>query len=221
MDGSGYQNGYPYQDANEVHWISQFDRPNVLAVTGVYELPVGKGRTFLSAPPRFLDYAIGGWTLGWNFAAQSGSPLSVNNGYNYSCPFASPNGTSVKQWLNPALTTPACFSSVPHIGGSGFTYNTTPGYINAVRNPTVPNLDLSLQKSFKITERVSFSFRGEAFNSLNSVLLGGPDDNPNDAPASPFLNTTTGKSYWTGFGTVGPTQNNFPRNLRVSGKIIF
>jgi hypothetical protein len=221
MDGSGYQNGYPYQDANEVHWISQFDRTNVLAVTGVYDLPVGKGKTFLSAAPRVLDYAIGGWTVGWSFAAQSGTPLNINNGFNYSCPFASPNGTSTRQWLNPNLTSPTCFSSVPHIGGSGYTYNTTPAYTTAVRNYTVPNLDLSLQKTFKITERISFSLRGEAFNALNSVLLGGPDNSPTDGAASLFTNTSTHKSYWTGFGTVGPTQNNVPRNLRVSGKIIF
>lgn len=221
MDGSGYQNGYPYQDANEVHWISQFDRTHVLAVTGVYELPVGRGRTYLAAAPRALDYAIGGWTLGWSFAAQSGSPLQINNGFNYSCPFVSPGGTSVKQWLNPKLTSPSCFSSVPHIGGSGYTYNTTPSYTTSVRTYTVPNLDLSLQKSFKITERISFSLRGEAFNALNSVLLGGPDNSPTDGPASLFTNTTTKRSYWTGFGTVGPNQDNFPRNLRVSGKIIF
>ena len=221
MDGSGYQNGYPYQDANEVHWISQFDRTHVLAMTGVYDLPVGKGKDFLSNAPKPVDYALGGWTLGWTFGAQSGTPLSVNNGFNYTCSFKSPSGTSVKQWLNPNLTNQSCFSSVPHIGGSGYTYNTTPGYISAVRNYTVPNLDLSLQKSFNITERISFSLRGEAFNALNSVLLGGPDNTPTDGPASLFTNTTTKKSYWTGFGTVSPNQLNFPRNLRVSGKITF
>jgi hypothetical protein len=221
MDGSGYQNGYPYQDANEVHWISQFDRTNVLAVTGVYELPVGQGRTFLSTAPRAVDYALGGWTLGWSFAAQSGTPLNISSGFNYTCPFASPGGTSVRQWLNPKLTSSSCFTSVPHIGGSGFTYNTTPSYTTAVRNYTVPDLDLSLQKSFKITEKISFSLRGEAFNALNSVLLGGPDNSPTDGPASLFTNTTTKRSYWTGFGTVSPNQDNFPRNLRVSGKIIF
>ena len=221
MDGSGYQNGYPYQDANEVHWISQFDRTHVLAVTGVYDLPVGQGRSFLANAPKALDYAVGGWTLGWTFAAQSGTPLSINNGFNYTCPFTSPSGTSVKQWLNPKLTDPSCFSSVPHIGGSGFTYNTTSGFTTTVRNYTVPDLDLSLQKNFKVTEKVSISLRGEAFNALNSVLLGGPDNSPTDGAASLFYNSTTKRSYWTGFGTVGPNQLNFPRNLRVSGKIIF
>jgi hypothetical protein len=221
MDGSGYQNGYPYQDANEVHYISQFDRTHMLAVTGVYELPVGRGKMFLAGAPRPVDYALGGWTLGWNFGASSGTPIQLSQGFNYLCPLASPNGTSVSQWLNPNLTNPSCYESAPPIGGTGYTYVTTPSYSNAVRTYTVPNLDLSLQKSFKVTERVSFSLRGEAFNSLNSVLLGGPDTTPTDGAAAPVCNQTTKHCYWSGFGAVSPNQNNTPRNLRVSGRITF
>jgi len=221
MDGSGYQNGYPYQDANEVHYISQFDRTHMLAVTGVYELPVGRGKMFLAGAPRPVDYALGGWTLGWNFGASSGTPLQLNQGFNYLCPLASPNGTSVSQWLNPNLTNPSCYESAPPIGGTTYTYVTTPSWSNAVRTYTVPNLDLSLQKSFKVTERVSFSLRGEAFNSLNSVLLGGPDTTPTDGAAAPVCNQGTKHCYWSGFGAVSPNQDNTPRNLRVSGRITF
>jgi len=222
INGDGYQNGYPYTDANEIHWLSGYDRTHVLSVTGVYELPVGKGRTYLSAAPRALDYALGGWTLGWVFAAQSGTPVAIDNGDdNYTCDkWSAPNGTSVAHWINPAIQT-VCGVPVPHIGGTSYTYNTTAGVTNQVRNPTVPNIDLSLQKNFKVTERVSFSLRGEAFNAFNSVLLGGPDTTVTDSPANVFTNTVTGHSYWQGFGTVAPYQLNFPRNLRVSGKIIF
>ncbi len=222
INGDGYQNGYPYTDANEVHWPSQYDRTNVLSVTGVYEVPVGRGRTFLSASPKALDYALGGWTLGWVFAAQSGTPITVDNGDdNYTCwDWKSPNGRSVAHWLNPAIQS-KCGVPVPHVGGTSYTYNIAPQYVTQVRTPTVPNIDLSLQKSFKVTEKVSFSLRGEAFNAFNSVLLGGPDTTVTDSPANLFYNTTTKHSYWQGFGTVAPNQQNFPRNLRVSGKIIF
>lgn len=221
MDGSGYQNGYPYQDANEVHYISQFDETHVLAVTGVYELPVGRGRTFLSGLPKTFDYALGGWMLGWNFGAHSGTPVSLNQGFSYLCPLRPSNGTSVGHWLNPELANSDCYRSAPPIGGTGFTYVTTPGYSTAVRTYTVPDLDLSLQKSFKITERISFSLRGEAFNSLNSVLLGGPDNTPTDGAPSLVYNQATNRSYWSGFGVVTPVQYNNPRNLRVSGRITF
>lgn len=228
INGDGYQNGYPYQDANEIHWISQYDRTQVFTMTGVYELPFGQGRTFMANAPKAVDYALGGWTLGWTFAAQSGTPVALNQGYDYTCPsFAPSHHANVSEWFNPLANTivpngeTSCATSVPHIGGTGYTYNLTPDHTTTIRNPTVPDLDLSLEKTFKVTERFKFQLRGEAFNALNSVLLGGPDTNPGDTPAALFDNATTNRTYWTGFGTVGPTQLNFPRNLRVSGKLIF
>lgn len=229
MDGSGYQNGYPYQDANEVHWISQFDETHSLSIAGVYEIPVGKGRSFLSNAPKPIDYVLGGWMLGWNFSAASGTPVGLNTGINYNLPIAPPQGKSVAHWLNPALAQPgceisptvACWGPAPPIGGTGYSYRTTPTNSTLVRDYTVPDLDLSLQKSFKITERFSFSLRGEAFNSLNSVLLGGPDNNPGDGLPTPVTNGITNRTYWSGFGVVTPVQQNSPRNLRVSGRITF
>ncbi len=227
ISGITYQNGYPYQDANIEHYLSPTDRTHVLAVTGVYDLPVGQGRDFLSHAPKFVDRAIGGWTLGWVLAAQSGTPVQLNQGFNYNVPFAPPHGSNSREYLNPQLavpitaTNPLGFTSVPHIGGSQFTYVTTAAYTNQVRNPTVPNLDLSLAKKFQVTERIHFELRGEAFNSLNSALLGGPDTTPTDGPSTLFTNGITNRSYYTGFGTVSPNQLNFPRNLRVSGKIVF
>ncbi len=225
INGDGYQNGYPYQDANEIHWLSPYDRTHVFTVTGVWDMPIGRDARWLSNAPRVLDYAIGGWSLGWTFVAQSGTPVGLNQGYDYTCStFAPPHGTSAAQWFNPQadINVPnSCATSVPSIGGTGYTYNTTPNVTGQIRNPTVPNLDLSMRKSFKITERVKFELQGEAFNALNSALMGGPDTNPGDLPASIFHNGITGKSYYTGFGAIAPNQINFPRYLRVSGKIVF
>jgi hypothetical protein len=194
----------------------------------VYELPFGQGRTFMSNAAKPLDYALGGWILGWTFAAQGGTPVPLNQGYDYTCAsFAPSHHANVSEWFNPLANTivpngaTSCASSVLHIGGTGYTYNLTPDHTTQIRNPTVPDLDLSLEKTFKVTERFKFQLRGEAFNALNSVLLGSPDTNPGDTPAALFDNATTNRNYWTGFGTVGPTQLNFPRNLRVSGKFIF
>jgi hypothetical protein len=80
----------------------------------------------------------------------------------------------------------------------------------------MPNLDVSLQKSTAITSRLNFDLRLDAFNATNSVLFGGPDTNPGDGAA--YYNASTG---WHGFGTVGASQQNFPRILQVSGKISF
>ncbi len=71
-------------------------------------------------------------------------------------------------------------------------------------------------KSVPIRGKASFILRLDAFNAFNTPLFGGPDANPGDSDA----NFTPGAG-WSGFGTVGPTQQNFPRVLQVSGKITF
>jgi hypothetical protein len=90
------------------------------------------------------------------------------------------------------------------------------GRTAAVRNPTISNVDLSLAKTTPIRERMNFTLRLDAFNAFNSVLFGGPDTNPGDPVAS-----YTPGAGWSGFGAVGPTQQNFPRVLQVSGKFTF
>jgi hypothetical protein len=211
MDADGYRNGFPYQDIERFHQLNSNDRTNVLSVTGVYDLPFGRGRTFLNHSDGLVDRVIGGWTLSGVFNAESGTPVSINTSYNYTCQrgsYKSPLGTSLGHWLN---QTQSCYSSVPDYGYSVLVQN-----IDSVRNPSQPNLDASLQKTTTIFGRLGFNFRLDAFNVTNSRLLNGPDTNPGDGPA-----TFTAGGGWTGFGTVGPNQANFPRILQVSGKITF
>jgi hypothetical protein len=213
MNGDGYLNGWPYQDPFQIHQIGDNDRTHVLSVTSVWDLPVGKGGLLFSSPSRPVGYFINNWTLSGVFNAQSGTPVSVNTGYYYTCPGVSyrpQGGTSVGQgrWFSGDAS---CWQGIPQWGLANLMSKT-----DAVRNPTIPNLDLSLQKSTPIRENINFLLRLDAFNSLNSVLFGGPNTNPGAGPAS--YSPTSG---WSGFGTVGAQQQNFPRVLQVSGKVTF
>lgn len=213
INGDGYQNGWPYQDPHEVHWIAGTDRTQVLSLTSVYNLPFGKGGLLFSTPPAPVGFLIDNWTLSGVFNAQSGFPVGLNTGWWYTCPsqsFAPAGGTSVGKgrWFN---TDPTCWSRVPTYGLANL-----PNHTAKLRDPTIPTLNLSLEKSAPIHERVTFHLRLDAFNAMNSVLFGGPNTNPGAGPAS--FNPRSG---WSGFGTVGATQQNFPRILQVSGKISF
>jgi hypothetical protein len=209
MDADGYRNGWPYQDPERYHQLNGSDRTHVLAVTGVYDLPFGHGRMFLSHANGLVDRTLGGWTLSGIFTAESGNPVGINTGYDFSCKsYAAPKGSTLGHWIN---TDRSCYTSVPSYG-----YGVLVGDTNQVRNPTEPNLDLSLQKTTHIAAGLAFDLRLDAFNATNSRLLGGPDTNPGDGDAS-----YTPNGGWTGFGTVGPNQANFPRILQVSGKLSF
>jgi hypothetical protein len=43
----------------------------------LYELPFGKGRTWLGNSHRALDWIAGGWSFSWNFSVWTPTPLSV------------------------------------------------------------------------------------------------------------------------------------------------
>jgi hypothetical protein len=51
---------------------------NRFTVNGNYVLPVGRGQAFLNNQPRLVDEAVGGWSTSLTFAAQTGTPFTVN-----------------------------------------------------------------------------------------------------------------------------------------------
>jgi hypothetical protein len=57
---------------------SVFDIRHRFTINANYELPFGKGRTFLSNSPRWLDEFAGGWSSSLTYAAQTGTPFSVS-----------------------------------------------------------------------------------------------------------------------------------------------
>jgi Carboxypeptidase regulatory-like domain len=57
---------------------SVFDVRNRFTINGNYELPVGRGRAFLSNSSRWVDKIVGGWSSSLTFAAQTGTPFTVN-----------------------------------------------------------------------------------------------------------------------------------------------
>ncbi len=75
---------------------------------------------------------------------------------------------------------------------------------NTFRGPNFQEIDLSLFKNIKASERVNFQFRAEAFNLLNRTNLG---------PPSGFLrnNSLFGLS----------TSTAFPREIQFALKLIF
>jgi hypothetical protein len=46
---------------------------------------------------------------------------------------------------------------------------------NSVYGPPLSTLDIAIVRSFRLTERSSFQFRGEAFNAVNKTNLGTPN----------------------------------------------
>ena len=181
---------------------ADFDRPQSLNLTSTYTLPFGKGQAFGRNWNRVMDSVFGGWELGNLYILQSGQPFSVSsqrstiavsgvgNGYaNYAGTDRS-IGVVERQGSGVFFFSPnqiALFSApaAGQVGNSGR---------NQFNNPFFTELDSSLVKRFKITERHAVTFRAEAYNIFN---------HPNFGLAAANLNINNPASFGKFSSTLG------------------
>jgi hypothetical protein len=150
------------------------DRTHVFHMAGIAELPFGKGRRFVRSGIGAV--LLGDWQVNGVLAMYSGSPFSVSaNGTSLNAPGSSQRADLVK-------------SSVAILGGVGEYFDPlafapvtearfgTAGF-NLLRGPGTVNLDLSLFRNFKLTERWSLQLRAESFNFTNTPHFANPAAN--------------------------------------------
>jgi len=73
MEATSYLNA---NDAGVEKVISDSDRPQRLVVHGLYELPFGPGRKFITSTNPLTRRLVAGWQFNWVFTANSGAPLA-------------------------------------------------------------------------------------------------------------------------------------------------
>jgi hypothetical protein len=207
-----YRNGWPWQDASPIYEVAGYDRTNVFSLTGEWDLPFGKGaRYLLTNPPGPLGLLVNDWRLSGVFSDESGFPVGVPNvWYTSTHSFVPDGGPTIGQWMYNCNGDPkACYTSRPSWGQGN-----QPDRIGYLRQPHIADLDLSLQKSFTITESKRLQFRADALNLTNTPLFPGPSTNTNSTPK-----LVDGR--WQGFGTINEFQQNFPRIIQLSLKFYF
>jgi hypothetical protein len=182
---------------------SIFDVRNNVTVNGVYELPFGPGKPYLSGGG-VLGRIVGGWSLSSVGLWHTGHPLTVSMNIS---PTQLPDGddqTSQRPDIVPGVPVlsggvqndtiqinPAAFAPPPTDPGgvvTGFDINNNPicalscGLVTrfgtapngVIRAPSAWQIDFALTKETKLTERVSLEFAVQAFNIFNRVQLGDP-----------------------------------------------
>ncbi len=199
-----------YRSADLVKEISYTDRTHVFNFSGVWELPVGRGGWIAKGAQGWAGAALNDWAFDWILTAGSGFPTGPNNNAYITpgCNLHLVKNPSRGEWFNNDTT---CWHDMPQ-----WALRTAQDRFSWIRNPWPAQLSVSLQKQFPIRESVHLQARAEAFNALNTPMWGGPDNNFHDRVG---FNKSLGIA--TGFGTIGPQQQNFPRNIQVSLKILF
>ncbi len=160
--------------------LASFDTPDRLVVSYVLDIPVGKGRKFMSSSNALVNGALGGWGVQGVTTVQSGFPLHFGTNSNTTNSYGGgqrPNviagcsksvSGSITSKLNDYFNT-SCFAA-PATFTFGDESRTDPN----LRSPGIANWDFSAFKRFPIKERANIEFRAEFFNIFNRVQFGYP-----------------------------------------------
>jgi hypothetical protein len=156
--------------------ISTQDVSRRLVLSANYELPFGRGKSMLANAPGVVEFILGGWQVNGIATFQTGVPLKISNGgnnTNLGSPGQRPNNNGNSAKLdNPTMERyfdTSVFSQAPN-----FTFGNTSRSSPDLRTPSQNNLDASIFKRFRATERTTFEFRAEAFNATNHPIWGNP-----------------------------------------------
>jgi hypothetical protein len=217
LSATGLLNNGLLVDPGPYYGIDSSDRPFLFSFGGNYKLPIGKGGMLLHDAHGALDKIVGGWQLNWIVSDQSGSPVSYPNGMLDTCGTYNIKPTT-KTWgsyLN--NSSPNCFTGFPE-----YTAVAQGPLTVGVRNPWAEQSQVSVQKQFAILEKATLQFRAEAFNLTNTPIFNGPNtSNPGSAIQRVAGIPGNLPGAYTGYGTVGTSTQNSPRQLQLSLKILF
>jgi hypothetical protein len=77
----GQVNIFTLRNLRQSYGPTLFDLRHVVHINGTYDLPFGKGKTFLNRGG-VVDKVLGGWNVGSIITLQSGNPILLQGGYN-------------------------------------------------------------------------------------------------------------------------------------------
>jgi len=177
-----------------------FNRNHVFVLSTVYELPVGRGKKFMTDTSRAMNLVLGGWQISNTTNWSGGLPFTPSIGECNQISDAGPcrpdllSGKSFTTglrrdasgnltWFTPiaalaygtvAAGVDACTLARPTAGPFALP---ACGHIgdagrNWLRGPHAFFSDMSLAKNFNITEKYKAQFRFDAYNVFNHPVLG-------------------------------------------------
>ena len=195
-------------DPAPTRMISNQDVPHRLSVSGIYEVPIGRGRRYASSMNPALDIIAGGWQLSGIYTYQTGFPVGNFGNLlftgNYDDIALPGDERTVARWFN----TDAGFNKVS-AQQLGSNVRTFPMRFDNVRTDNVNNVDLSVIKNATLGGGRTLQFRFDSLNAFNHPLFPGLGGNS--------LSPTSVQ-----FGAiVASTQQNYARRTQVTVKFLF
>ena len=220
---------------------SPFDIRHGFKVNWIYELPFGRGQSFLGDANGLVNQLAGGWAIHGTARVQSGSPISLGNvrlvnmtKKDLQDAIEVRRGPSVVTWLpddiirntqaafNVTLTGFTAQFGTPQAGARYIAPASGPdclqsyigqcGFSNLVLwGPKFARVDTSIVKKFRITETKNLEFRSEFLNAFNNINF------LIGAPANDVNSLVVGGST---FGQVTNAYNDLSTTNDPGGRLI-
>lgn len=230
-DEDGWQ-ALPYwnTDYGRNYAPAGYDRRQMFTLAWVYQLPVGKDKTF-KVSSRPLDFIIGGWLVSGIFSQYTGLPFTVTGS---GTSLRSAGNSQTADLIAPVRKLDAARGpGQPYYDPNSFMdplvfFNRTGVYRygtmgrNVLYGPGFLRIDPALYKEFRVTERIRTEFRAEAYNFTNTPRW----SNPSAGSASPLRDATGAITNLNNFMCITSVfQNNFGldagRQFRFALRVVF
>ncbi|MFB3826092.1 MAG: TonB-dependent receptor domain-containing protein [Bryobacteraceae bacterium] len=154
--------------------ISDLDRTHVFHFSGIFELPVGRGKPLLSNARGIVQALAGGWQGDAMWQRQTGPAIGFSNPLLVAPVTAIPlqSGQTLARWFNIDAFNRR---SADQLGSNLQTHSSR---FSGVRAPGMDVWNMSGIKNFRFNEKLRMQFRAEFLNALNRTNLSGPNTNP-------------------------------------------
>ena len=173
------------------------DTRHNISVTGVYDLPFGRGRAMGANSNPVVNSAIGGWRLSGAQVYYSGFPVTVSSPANYSSLVNAFTGAARPNQLRPLKIVDRTINAYwgtavqgtscgPNQDDGNCVYAQQPndafGTVKpgSLRGPSFQNIDMAVLKSFPAWHENRIEFRADFFNAFNIADYAAPDSGMTD-----------------------------------------
>jgi hypothetical protein len=191
-----------------------FDITHNFQMTGVAELPFGKGKHWASNG--MASKLAGGWQLSGLFSRFTGRPFSVVssatslnavNSFQFANCLSTPQQTGdIFHWYDPSAFAAPANGTFGNCGQ------------NVLRGPGLINADAGLERKFAVTERFTLMFRAEMFNLGNTPHHASPGFNSSTGTTS--ANNVTNSAFMQAFNIANTGRDGVDqRTARFSLKL--
>jgi hypothetical protein len=197
-----------FYDLKSDRSISAHDLPHSFVSALVYEMPVGKGRKYLTDMHPVANAIVGGWQVSSIVRFGSGLPLGFtapNTLAAYGFQTQRPNVADQKAAAVSNPTPERWFNTAAFTSPGTYEIGNLTRWTGNIRFGPTKHADLAILKNFRWGERWKAQFRAEMFNFTNTPQFG-------------RANTTVGSGA---FGTVTGTTNVGPRNIQLGLRVQF